>query len=61
MDQDPRVLKAIAEKASNGATGGFSFFGGKTEKWEKVADAWTATGNAYRTKNQRTQYRLLLS
>lgn len=59
MDQDPRVLKASAEKAANNATGGISFFGGKTEKWEKAADLWSQTANCYRGKNQCARYRLL--
>lgn len=41
-----------ADKAAAGATGGFSFFGGKTEKWESAADLYTQAANAFRMQKQ---------
>jgi len=48
MAQDPRGLLAKAEKAAAGADGGFSFFGGRTEKWENAAELFNQAGNAFR-------------
>ena len=52
MAQDPRVLLANAEKAAKGASGGFSLFGGRTEKWENAADLYTQAANAFRLQKQ---------
>ncbi|ETN37975.1 uncharacterized protein HMPREF1541_07598 [Cyphellophora europaea CBS 101466] len=52
MAQDPRLLLQKAEKAASGATGGFSFFGGRTEKWENAADLYTQAANAFRVQKQ---------
>ena len=52
MAQDPRLLLQTAEKAAQGATGGFSFFGGRTEKWENAADLYTQAANAFRVQKQ---------
>ena len=41
-----------ADKAASGAGGGFSFFGGKTEKWENAADLYTQAANAFRMQKQ---------
>lgn len=54
MAQDPRLLLQKADKAAQGATGGFSFFGGRTEKWENAADLYTQAANAFRVQKQST-------
>lgn len=41
-----------ADKAAAGAGGGFSFFGGKTEKYENAADLYTQAANAFRMQKQ---------
>ena len=41
-----------ADKAAAGASGGFSLFGGKTEKWENAADLYTQAANAFRMQKQ---------
>jgi len=41
-----------ADKAASGAGGGFSLFGGKTEKWENAADLYTQAANAFRMQKQ---------
>ncbi|KAL8679495.1 MAG: hypothetical protein Q9186_004218 [Xanthomendoza sp. 1 TL-2023] len=55
MAQDPRALLQKAEKAAQGAGGGFSFFGGRTEKWENAADLFTQAANAFRMQKQGTE------
>ncbi len=50
--QDPRVLLQKADKAAQGASGGFSFFGGRGEKWEAAADLYTQAANAFRLQKQ---------
>ncbi|KAI1005017.1 putative vesicular-fusion protein sec17 [Podosphaera aphanis] len=52
MAQDPRALLQKAEKAVAGASGGFSLFGGKQEKWENAADLYTQAANAFRLQKQ---------
>ncbi|KAF5866972.1 hypothetical protein ETB97_006816 [Aspergillus alliaceus] len=52
MAQDPRVLLQKADKALQSASGGFNFFGGRTEKYENAADLYTQAGNAYRVQKQ---------
>ncbi|KAH8424812.1 alpha-soluble NSF attachment protein SEC17 [Aspergillus melleus] len=52
MAQDPRVLLQRADKALSSATGGFSFFGGRTEKYENAADLYTQAANAFRVQKQ---------
>jgi alpha-soluble NSF attachment protein len=52
MAQDPRLLLQKADKAAQGATGGFSFFGGRTEKWENAADLYSQAANAFRMQKQ---------
>ncbi|KAI4126535.1 MAG: hypothetical protein LQ338_003691 [Usnochroma carphineum] len=52
MAQDPRALLQKAEKAAQSAGGGFSFFGGKTEKYENAADLYTQAANAFRMQKQ---------
>lgn len=48
MAGDPRVALQKAEKALSGAGSGFSFFGGKTEKYENAADLFIQAANAFR-------------
>ncbi|KAL1954444.1 hypothetical protein VTO42DRAFT_1168 [Malbranchea cinnamomea] len=48
--QDPRVLLQKADKAFQSASGGFSFFGGKTEKYENAADLYTQAANMFRVQ-----------
>lgn len=52
MAQDPRALLQKAEKAVQRAGGGFSLFGGKTEKYENAADLYTQAANAFRVQKQ---------
>jgi alpha-soluble NSF attachment protein len=56
MAGDPRALLQKAEKAAAGATGGFSFFGGRGEKWETAADLYTQAANAFRVQKQSKQF-----
>jgi len=48
MAQDPRALLQKAEKAAATATGGFSLFGGRADKWENAADLYSQAANAFR-------------
>lgn len=41
-----------ADKAAQSAGGGFSLFGGKTEKYEKAAELYTQAANAFRVQKQ---------
>lgn len=41
-----------ADKALQGASSGFSFFGGRSEKYENAADLYTQAGNAFRVQKQ---------
>ncbi|KAK2810609.1 hypothetical protein FQN50_002866 [Emmonsiellopsis sp. PD_5] len=50
MAQDPRVLLQKADKTLQGASGGFSLFGGRTEKYENAADLYTQAANAFRAQ-----------
>ncbi|EXJ70714.1 uncharacterized protein A1O5_05704 [Cladophialophora psammophila CBS 110553] len=52
MAQDPRALLQKADKAIQGASGGFSLFGGRAEKWENAADLYTQAANAFRVQKQ---------
>jgi alpha-soluble NSF attachment protein len=52
MAQDPRALLQKADKAAQGASGGFSLFGGRTEKYENAADLYTQAANAFRVQKQ---------
>lgn len=47
---DPRALLQKADKAAAGASGGFSLFGGRTEKWENAADLYSQAANAFRVQ-----------
>ncbi|KAJ4356163.1 vesicular-fusion protein S17 [Didymosphaeria variabile] len=48
MAGDPRALLRQAEQSLSKAGGGFSFFGGRQEKYEAAADQFTAAANAFR-------------
>ncbi|KAI5310819.1 vesicular-fusion protein S17 [Ascosphaera atra] len=48
MAQDPRVLLQKADKAVQSASGGFNWFGSKTEKYENAADLYQQAANAFR-------------
>lgn len=52
MAQDPRALLQKAQKAEAGATSGFSFFGGKQEKYENAVELYTQAANAFRMQKQ---------
>jgi alpha-soluble NSF attachment protein len=39
-----------ADKALSGASGGLSWFGGRTEKYENAADLYTQAANAFRVQ-----------
>ena len=46
--KDSRTIQA--EKTLAGASSGFSFFGGRTEKYENAADFYTQAANAFRVQ-----------
>ena len=39
-----------ADKALSSASGGFSWFGGRSEKYENAADLYTQAANAFRVQ-----------
>ena len=41
-------LKLQAQKALSGAGGGFSFFGGREEKYQNAADMFIEAANAFK-------------
>lgn len=52
MAGDPRALLRQADKTLQGASGGFSFFGGRSDKYEKAAEEYIAAANAFRMQKQ---------
>ncbi|KAI1802736.1 TPR-like protein [Daldinia bambusicola] len=48
MAGDPRALLQKADKALSSASGGFSFFGGREEKYQNAADLYVEAANAFR-------------
>ncbi|KAH8678048.1 alpha-soluble NSF attachment protein [Xylariales sp. PMI_506] len=50
MAGDPRALLQKADKALQGASGGFSFFGGREEKYMNAADLYIEAANAFRVQ-----------
>ncbi|KAJ4989307.1 alpha-soluble NSF attachment protein [Stagonosporopsis vannaccii] len=48
MAGDPRALLRQAETSLQKASGGFSFFGGRQEKYEAAAEQFIAAANAFR-------------
>ncbi|KAI0163186.1 hypothetical protein LQW54_011204 [Pestalotiopsis sp. IQ-011] len=50
MAGDPRALLQKADKALSSASGGFSFFGGREEKYMTAADTYIEAANAFRVQ-----------
>ncbi|RYO82214.1 hypothetical protein DL762_006737 [Monosporascus cannonballus] len=48
MSGDPRALLQKADKTLAGAGSGFSFFGGRDEKYQNAADLYIEAANAFR-------------
>ncbi|KUI67249.1 hypothetical protein VM1G_03523 [Cytospora mali] len=48
MAQDPRALLQKADKMLASASGGFSLFGGREEKYQNAADLYLQAANAFR-------------
>ncbi|KAI1403732.1 TPR-like protein [Hypoxylon fuscum] len=48
MSGDPRALLQKADKTLGGASSGFSFFGGREEKYQSAADLYVEAANAFR-------------
>ncbi|KAB5528182.1 vesicular-fusion protein sec17 [Coniochaeta sp. 2T2.1] len=48
MAQDPRALLQKADKALSAAGGGFSFFGGREEKYQNAFDLYVQAANAFK-------------
>ncbi|OLN92265.1 putative vesicular-fusion protein sec17-like protein [Colletotrichum chlorophyti] len=48
MAQDPRALLQKADKTLASAGGGFSFFGGREEKYQNAADLYLQAANAFK-------------
>ena len=46
------TLSIQAEKALQSASGGFSLFGGRQDKYENAADLYTQAANAFRVQKQ---------
>lgn len=44
------IVTTQADKALSGASGGFSWFGGRAEKYENAADLYTQAANAFRVQ-----------
>ncbi|QUC23856.1 uncharacterized protein UV8b_08097 [Ustilaginoidea virens] len=55
MSQDPRALLQKAEKTLASAGGGFSFFGGREDKYQNAADLFTQAANAFKMQNQNVE------
>ncbi|UNI20084.1 vesicular-fusion protein S17 [Purpureocillium takamizusanense] len=55
MAQDPRALLQKAEKALQGAGGGFSFFGGREEKFQNAAELFVQAANAFKMQKQNVE------
>ena len=52
LSGSPLTTTIKADKAAQGAGGGFSFFGGRSEKYENAADLYTQAANAFRVQKQ---------
>lgn len=52
MSQDPQALLQKAQKALQGAGSGFSFFGGREEKYQNAADMYIQAANAFKMQKQ---------
>ncbi|GAM85170.1 hypothetical protein ANO11243_031740 [Dothideomycetidae sp. 11243] len=55
MAQDPRALLQKAEKQAQAAGGGFSFFGGRSEKWEQAVELYTQAANSFRMQKSNVE------
>lgn len=55
MAQDPRALLQKADKQLSSASGGFSFFGGRDEKYQDAADLYIQAANAFRMNQQHAE------
>lgn len=49
-NQTPLLAMKQADKALSSASGGFSWFGGRAEKYESAADLYTQAANAFRVQ-----------
>ncbi|KAM3483384.1 hypothetical protein MY8738_003212 [Beauveria namnaoensis] len=52
MAQDPRALLQKADKTLQGAGSGFSFFGGREDKYQNAADLYVQAANAFKMQKQ---------
>ncbi|KAM4059937.1 soluble NSF attachment protein, SNAP domain-containing protein [Hirsutella rhossiliensis] len=52
MAQDPRALLQKAEKSLQSAGGGFSFFGGREDKYQNAAELFIQAANAFKMQKQ---------
>lgn len=52
MAQDPRALLQKAQQTLKSAGSGFSFFGGREEKYQDAADLYTQAANAFKMQKQ---------
>lgn len=52
MAQDPRALLQKASKTLAGASGGFSFFGGRETKFQDAADLYIQAANSFKMQKQ---------
>jgi alpha-soluble NSF attachment protein len=59
MAQDPRALLQKAQKQLQSAGGGFSFFGGREDKYQEAADLFTQAANAFKMQQQSTPFTAL--
>lgn len=55
MAQDPRALLQKAEKTLQSASGGFSFFGGREDKYQNAADLYIQAANAFKMQKQNVE------
>ncbi|KAL9099763.1 MAG: hypothetical protein Q9163_004781 [Psora crenata] len=55
MAQDATALLSQANKAASSAASGFSFFGGKAEKYENAVELYTKAANAFRLQQNGTE------
>ncbi|TAQ89164.1 hypothetical protein B7494_g2547 [Chlorociboria aeruginascens] len=52
MSRDPRAFLAQADQAAASANGGFSFFGGRAEKWENAVELYKQAANVFKMQKQ---------
>jgi alpha-soluble NSF attachment protein len=56
MAGDPRALLRQAETSLQKASGGFSFFGGRQDKYEAAAEQFVQAANAFRMQKMGTRH-----